>query len=113
MPSEAKGVMFLVRALGSRNFRLFFFGQAVSLIGTWMQLIAMRWLVYRLTGSSILLGLVSFSSQIPVFLFAPIGGAVADRHNRHRILVATQSMAATTTGFVMEIILVEYSCLSD
>ena len=52
MASETKGLQFLVRALGSRNFRLFFFGQAVSLIGTWMQLIAMRWLVYRLTACS-------------------------------------------------------------
>jgi hypothetical protein len=52
MPIETKGLKFLVRALGSRNFRLFFFGQAVSLIGTWMQLIAMRWLVYRLTNPS-------------------------------------------------------------
>src|SRR5207253_7317328 len=82
-----------MRALRHRNYQLFFGGQLISLTGTWMQSVAESWLVYRMTGSSILLGLGSLSSQIPVFLFAPIGGAVADRHNRHRILVATQSMA--------------------
>ena len=82
-----------MRALRHRNYQLFFGGQLISLTGTWMQSVAQSWLVYRLTGSAILLGLVSFSSQIPVFLFAPIGGAVADRHNRHRILVATQTTA--------------------
>src|SRR5690349_6490798 len=84
---------FALRALGHRNYQLFFGGQLISLTGTWMQSVAQSWLVYRLTGSSILLGLVSFSSQIPVFLFAPVGGATADRHNRHRILVGTQSAA--------------------
>src|SRR5205085_10090857 len=72
---------------------LFFGGQLISLTGTWMQSVAESWLVYRLTGSSILLGLVSFSSQIPVFLFAPVGGATADRHNRHRIMIGTQTAA--------------------
>lgn len=82
-----------MRALAHRNYQLFFGGQLISLTGTWMQSVAQAWLVYRLTGSSILLGLVSFSSQIPVFLLAPLGGAAADRHNRHRILVATQTSA--------------------
>src|SRR5205085_6522054 len=82
-----------MRALKHRNYQLFFGGQLISLTGTWMQSVAQSWLVYRLTGSAILLGLVSFSSQIPVFLVAPIGGAVADRHNRHRILIATQTLA--------------------
>jgi MFS family permease len=89
-----------MRALKHRNFQLFFGGQLVSLTGTWMQSVAQSWLVYRLTGSSILLGLVSFSSQIPVFLLAPIGGAVADRYNRHRILIATQT-AAMLLAFVL------------
>jgi MFS family permease len=73
-----------------RNFQLFFSGQLVSLIGTWMQSIAESWLVYRLTGSALLLGAVGFASQIPVFLVAPIGGIVADRKNRHHVVIATQ-----------------------
>ena len=70
MPNRKKGLNLLLRALGSRNYRLYFFGQAVSLIGTWMQQIAMRWLVYRLTKSALLLGVVGFASDIPVFLLA-------------------------------------------
>jgi MFS family permease len=81
------------RALKHRNFQLFFSGQFVSLTGTWMQSVAQSWLVYRLTGSVVLLGLIGFCSQIPVFLLAPIGGAVADRYNRRKILVATQTSA--------------------
>ena len=81
------------RALRHRNFQLFFSGQLISLIGTWMQMIAEWWLVYRLTGSSLLLGTVGFASQIPVFLVAPIGGTVADRHNRRNLVVATQATA--------------------
>jgi MFS family permease len=80
-----------VRALRHRNFQLFFAGQFISLIGTWMQTVAQSWLVYRLTGSSLLLGSVGFASQFPVFVFAPIGGSVADRHNRHRIVIGTQT----------------------
>ena len=68
-----------MRALKHRNFQLFFSGQLISLIGTWMQTVAQSWLVYQLTGSSLLLGAVGFASQIPVFLLAPIGGMVADR----------------------------------
>jgi MFS family permease len=82
-----------VRALRHRNYQLFFVGQLVSLIGTWMQSVAQSWLVYRLTGSSLLLGAVSFASQVPVFVVAPIGGAVADRVSRRRILLATQIAA--------------------
>jgi MFS family permease len=97
------------RALRYYNFRLFFAGQLISLIGTWMQTVAQSWLVYRLTGSSALLGLVGFSSQIPVFLFSPLGGVAADRHNRHRMIIATQTLsmllgfilaALTLTGYV-------------
>ncbi|HVT44811.1 MAG TPA: MFS transporter [Thermoanaerobaculia bacterium] len=78
------------RALRHRNFKLFFAGQLVSLIGTWMQTIAQAWLIYRLTDSAMLLGLVGFANQIPVFLSAPIGGVIADRFSRRSILVATQ-----------------------
>jgi MFS family permease len=80
-----------LRALRHRNYQLFFSGQLISLIGTWMDQVAESWLVYRLTGSALLLGTVAFASQIPVFLLAPIGGAVADRHDRRTILVITQS----------------------
>jgi MFS family permease len=82
-----------VRALRHRNFQLFFGGQLISLTGTWMQSVAQSWLVYRLTGSTVLLGLVGFTSQIPVFLFAPIGGLAADAINRHRVLLGTQTAA--------------------
>ncbi|MGD0270782.1 MAG: MFS transporter [Candidatus Sulfotelmatobacter sp.] len=79
-----------VRALRHRNFQLFFSGQLISLIGTWMQSVAQSWLVYRLTGSALLLGSVGFASQIPVFLFAPLGGIAADRFNRRSIVISTQ-----------------------
>ncbi len=82
-----------LRSLGHRNYRLFFAGQLISLIGTWMQLVAQSWLAYRLTGSAVLLGLVGFSSQIPAFLLAPLGGVVADRFDRRRTLVATQTVS--------------------
>src|SRR5271165_1201865 len=76
-----------VRALRHRNFQLFFAGQLISLVGTWMQTVAQSWLVYRMTGSTLLLGTVGFASQIPVFLVAPIGGIVADRCDQeHRNL---------------------------
>jgi MFS family permease len=81
----------MLRALRYRNFQLFFGGQLISLIGTWMDNIAEAWLVYRLTGSSLLLGTVAFAGQIPVFLLAPIGGMVADRWNRRYIVIATQA----------------------
>src|SRR5579859_2096173 len=82
-----------VRALRHRNFQLFFAGQLISLIGTWMQTVAQSWLVYRLTGSALLLGEVGFASQIPVCIIAPLGGIIADRYPRQRIVVATQTSA--------------------
>lgn len=84
---------FVLRGLRHRNYRLFFGGQFISLIGTWMQAVAQSWLVYRLTGSAALLGFVGFAGQIPVFLLASVGGSAADRYNRHRILLATQTTA--------------------
>ncbi|MFA6320646.1 MAG: MFS transporter [Candidatus Omnitrophota bacterium] len=84
---------FIFRALKYRNFRLFFMGQGVSLIGTWMQAIAMSWLVYRMTNSPFLLGIVGFSSQMPSFLFGPFAGIIADRFNRHRLLIITQTLS--------------------
>jgi len=82
-----------LRALRSSNYRLFFSGQGVSLMGTWMQQTAMSWLVYRLTGSAMILGLIGFTSQIPMLLFSPIAGVYADRLNRYRMVIATQFCA--------------------
>ena len=83
----------MLRALRYRNYRLFFIGQGISLIGTWMTQVAMAWLVYRLSGSTFMLGVVGFSSQIATFLLAPAAGVLTDRWNRHRILVTMQSVA--------------------
>jgi MFS family permease len=83
----------LLRALRHRNYRLFLIGQGVSLIGTWMQQLAMAWLVYRLTDSVFLLGVVGFASQIPVVFLAPLAGVIVDRVNQHRTLLVTQSLA--------------------
>lgn len=80
-------------ALKYRNFRLFFFGQGVSLIGTWMQLVAMSWLVYEKTGSGLWLGVIGFCGQLPSFFLAPIAGVFADRWNRHRTIVVMQALA--------------------
>jgi MFS family permease len=90
---EPKGLQLIFRALHHRNYRLFFGGQGVSLIGTWMQQIAMSWLVYRMTNSTFLLGVIGFLGQIPAFLLSPFAGVLIDRWNRHRILVGTQSLA--------------------
>ena len=81
------------RALRHRNFRLFFGGQSISVIGTWMTRVATSWLVYRLTGSALLLGTVSFAGQIPTFLLAPIAGVIVDRIDRRKVLVWTQALA--------------------
>ena len=81
------------RALRHRNYRLFFSGQSISLIGTWLTRVATSWLVYRLTGSSLLLGTVGFAGQIPTFLVAPFAGVLVDRWHRHRVLVVTQALA--------------------
>src|ERR1700678_2191410 len=88
------------RALRHRNFQLFFSGQLISLIGTWMQSVAQSWLVYRLTGSALLLGSVGFASQVPVFLFAPLGGITADRVNRRHIVIGTQ-VASMLLAFIL------------
>ena len=84
----------VLRALRHRNFRLFFCGQSVSLVGTWMTRLATSWLVYRLTGSSFLLGVVSFAVQIPTFLLGPVAGVWIDRWERRKLLLVTQFLAA-------------------
>jgi len=91
--NSTNNVRLIFRALGHRNYRLFFSGQGISLIGTWMQQIAMNWLVFRLTDSAVLLGVVGFMSRIPTFLLAPFAGVLADRWNRHRVLVITQTLS--------------------
>lgn len=92
-PDDANSLKLIFRALSHRNYRLFFGGQGISLIGTWMQQIAMSWLVYRLTDSALLLGVVGFTSRIPTFLLASLAGVLADRWNRHRVLVITQTLS--------------------
>src|ERR1700758_5174560 len=90
---ESTGLSHAWRALRHRNFRLFFGGQSISLIGTWMTRVATSWLVYRLTKSSLLLGTVGFAGQIPSFLLAPLAGVIVDRIDRHKVLVWTQTLA--------------------
>lgn len=90
----------LSRALRSRNYRLFFAGQTISLVGTWITRIATSWLVYRLTDSPWLLGVVTFVSQAPSLLFSPIAGVWVDRVNRHRLLLITQVLAMLQTGLL-------------
>lgn len=93
LSKKADSLKFIVRALRSRNYRLFFAGQGVSLIGSWMQLLTVSWLVYRLTNSAFLLGIVAFSSQAPACFLSPFAGVLADRWNRKTILIVTQTMA--------------------
>ena len=83
----------MLRALRHRNYRLFFIGQSISLVGTWMTRLAATWLLWRLTNSVEMLGLLGFAGQVPTFLFAPVAGVWVDRLNRHRLLVTTQVLA--------------------
>lgn len=95
-PSEttrSSGIQQMLRALRHRNYRLFFAGQGISLIGTWMQRIALNWLVYDLTHSATMLGILGFAGQIPTFLLAPLAGVLSDRWNLHRVIVITQVLA--------------------
>ncbi|MFY9645045.1 MAG: MFS transporter [Terriglobales bacterium] len=96
-----------LRALRHRNFQLFFSGQLISLIGTWMQTVAQAWLVYRKTGSALLLGSVGFASQFPVFLVAPFGGITADRVNRQRLVIATQTASMLLAGILAVLTLLD------
>src|SRR5580704_14674344 len=94
-PANSRGLSwkFVLRALKYRNYRLFFSGQSVSLIGTWMTRVATSWLVYRLTHSALLLGVIGFAGQIPTFLLGPVAGVWVDRWNRHHTLVVTQILS--------------------
>ncbi len=91
--NEPAGLRSMVRAFRHRNFRLYFGGQSISLVGTWVQQIALGWTIYQLTHSSLLLGLVSFAGQLPLFLLTPFAGVLVDRWNRHRTLIVTQSLS--------------------
>ena len=91
--NNLKSFKFIFRTLQYRNYRLFFIGQFISLIGTWMQQIAVSWLVYQMTHSTFLLGLVGFVSQFPIFVISPFAGVWSDRFNRHRILIMTQTLS--------------------
>lgn len=95
------------RALSHRNYRLFLLGQSISLIGTWMQQVATAWLLYRLTASPFLLGLIGFSSQIPSLFLSPLGGVIADRSNLHRALLITQCFAMAQAILLIVVISVE------
>jgi MFS family permease len=90
----------LGRAFKHRNYRLFFIGQAISLIGTWLTRVAMSWLIYRLTNSVWLLGVVGFCSQAPTFFFAPIAGVLIDRLPRKHVLLTTQALAMLQSGLL-------------
>lgn len=97
-----------LRALSYYNFKLYFFGQAVSLIGTWMQRIAVSWLVYDLTHSAFILGLAGFAGQIPVLFLSPYAGAYVDRHSRYRTLLATQIASMIQAGLLAAMVLAGY-----
>src|SRR5579871_5662316 len=108
----------LMRALRSRNYRLFFEGQLVSLIGTWMTRLATSWLVYRLTDSTFLLGVVSFAGQIPTFILGPFAGVWLDRLKRREVLLvaaalaSAQSLALAGLTLSHRITITEILCLS-
>jgi MFS family permease len=92
-PGRFSGLKTSLRALRYRNYRLYFGGQGISLTGSWMQQVAMGWLVYRLTGSAFYLGLVAFFAQVPVFIMSPLAGVLADRWDRMRIMLLAQTLA--------------------
>jgi MFS family permease len=98
--SVSARVKTVFRSLRYRNYRLFFSGQSISLIGTWMQRIALPWVVYHMTGSAFLLGVVGFAGQIPTFLLSPIAGVITDRWSRYRVLLATQVLSMLQAGLL-------------
>jgi len=104
--------MNIFRSLKYRNFKLFFYGQSVSLIGTWMQKTAVSWLVYRLTGSAVLLGIVSFVSLIPSLILSPYAGSYIDRHNRFKVLVNTQLISMLQAGALAAMIFFKFYNIS-
>ena len=112
-PPHKEGLSHAWRALRAPNFRLFFMGQSISLIGTWMTRIATSWLVYRLTGSALLLGIVGFAGQIPTFLLAPIAGVWVDRWNKRTVLVWTQVLATVQSLVLAALTLTHHISVAD
>jgi MFS family permease len=102
--SNWKGIL---RALGHRNFRLFFIGQGVSLIGTWMQQVAMGWLVWELTRKAFKVGMVTFAAQVPSLLLLPLIGVLVDRWNRHRLVIVSQTLAMVQAGVLAALVLLD------
>ena len=100
-----KNLKHTFRALGHRNYRLYFTGQSISLIGTWMQQMAISWLTYKITNSIFMLGLVGFLGQLPTLLLTPVAGVFADRYNRHRILVITQALEMIQ-AFILAVLII-------
>jgi len=100
-----------LRALRYYNFRLYFSGQAISLIGTWMQRIAVSWLVYKITQSAFMLGLVAFAGQIPVLLLSPYAGTYVDRHSRYRTLLVTQIASMVQAGILALVVWTAYDTI--
>jgi MFS family permease len=90
----------LIRALRHRNYRLFFSGQSISLIGTWLTRVATSWLVFKLSNSAWILGVVSFAGQIPTFLLAPVAGVLVDRWSRHPVMIVTQILSMIQSGLL-------------
>ena len=105
MALNRERLLFAVRALRYRNFRLFITGQSISLVGNWMQQVAMGWLVYRLTNSAFLLGLVAFGAQGPSFLLAPFAGVLADRLNRRRMIIGAQVVMMIQASILTALVL--------
>ena len=105
MLNKIAGLKNVFRALRHRNYRIFFLGQSASLIGTWMQQVALSWLVYRLTNSPFLLGMTGFLSQIPTFFFTPFAGVFADRHDRRKMLVITQGLSMVQAAILAFLVL--------
>ena len=103
----------LFRALRNPNYRLFFFGQSISLVGTWITRLASSWLVYRLTGSESLLGLVAFLGQIPALVISPFAGVYIDRWNRHRVLVITQVLSMCQSATLAVLTLTDNITVTD
>ena len=93
------------RAFSNRNYRLYFIGQSISLIGTWMQRTAVYWVIFDKTNSNFMLGLTVFASQFPSFLFSPLGGIAADRYNRYRLTLLTQSASLVQAGLLASMML--------
>lgn len=95
------------RSLRHRNYRLFFYGQSLSLIGTWVQRIATPWLVYRLTDSALMLGVIGFASQISNFLIAPFAGVIIDRVDRYKVLLITQILSLVQASLLAALYLTD------